>query len=112
MLNTLVVPAGVDFTSGWNALWSAVSSTLGTGFTVGMSIFGVALIIMAVGKFAWDKRKGGGGLGGGGGGLSPIGWALFIGTMLCAPSLIIPSILKIAEVVANFFIAIFGKIGG
>lgn len=109
-MHFIAVSAGVDFTSGWNALWGAFKGAMPPGAATLLSIIGVALLVYAIIKFWWDKRKGGGmggGMGAGGGGLSSVAVALVIGTIFCAPEIIIPIFLKFCEIVANFGTALF-----
>lgn len=108
----IAVPAGVDFSSGWNGLYGAFTAAVGTQFALGMSMFGVGLLVFALIKFLWEKRKGtGSGLGGSNGGLSPLGWTLVFATLMVAPGILIPLFLKIGELVADFGIALFKPLG-
>ena len=112
-MKLIALPAGVDFTSGWNALYGAFTAAVGTQFALGMSMFGVGLLVFALVKFFWDKRKGtGGGLGGAGGGLSPLGWTLVFATLMVAPGILVPVFLRICELIADFGMALIKPVGG
>ncbi len=109
-MHFIAVSAGVDFTTGWNTLWGALKGAMPAGMATLLSVFGVALLVGAIIKFFWDKRKNGGMGGGmGAGGLSPVMWALVLGIFFCAPEIIIPIFLKFCEIVANFFVALFAN---
>lgn len=69
-------------------------------------MIGVAIIVIAVGKFIWDKKRGGGG------GFGSLIWPLVIGGLLAGPDIIIPNLLWIAELVINAFSALLDRVTG
>jgi len=94
----------VDFTSGWNTLWSAVTGG-DNRFTVAMAAIGVGIIVFFVAKFLWDRKRGGGA-----GGMGTLLVPLIIGAALAGPAVVIPAILKIAEIVVNTLVSFFNWI--
>jgi hypothetical protein len=89
----------IDLSGGWTTVWNAISGPLAT-FTTFLTAVGVIIIVMAVLKFLWDKRRGSGG-GGGGQGASSIGWAIALGAVLAGPNLILPLVLEVVDIFAN-----------
>lgn len=86
----------VDFSSGWDQVWSAISGSMGDGLTDLLTVVGVILVIFAIITWLWQRRRGGGG--GGGGGLV---YMIIIGAILAAPGAIIPAFLTIIDLVVN-----------
>jgi hypothetical protein len=109
MLSTIFGATGdtVNLAGGWKDFWETISGTLG-GITTLMNVVGMLIVVFAVVKMLWDKRKSGGGGGGGGSG-SNIGYAILIGAILSAPGLIIPNILTIIDLLANALAKIISK---
>lgn len=98
-----VMAEKVDLGGSWDTFWDAVSGPAGPILSL-MGIIGVAIVVLAFGKWAWDRRRQGGG--GNTGGL----WgALLIGVLLSAPSIIIPMVLSIFDIIANAGITVFNK---
>jgi len=56
------------------------------------------LVVAAILTYLWERRRGGDG---GKGGHTKILWAIIIGAILAAPSVVIPAILTIVDFVAN-----------
>lgn len=98
----------VDLAGGWSTFWTGIQKGNPTfsSITTLMTVIGTIVVVMAFGKWLWEKRKGTGG-GGGGGRSDGILWALAAGAMLAAPNLIIPIVLTILDTVANGVAGVF-----
>lgn len=94
--------ANVDLSGAWKGLWTAITVGVGDGLPRLMAAIGVALVAWAIVKWAWDRRRGGGAGGGGG-----IMGALVIGSILAAPSTILPIALVLVDGIANAGIKIW-----
>lgn len=99
-----MAPTDVDLAGAWDKIWSAVSAVAGTEVTTLLTFIGVILVIFAIGKFIFDKRRGGGATSG----LTAVIWTLIAGGLLAAPNLIIPLALTLLDWVANAIIKIVG----
>lgn len=97
----------INLKGGWTTIWTPMSNALG-GVAKLMLALGVLLVVFAVAKFFWDKRRGGGGQGAG-----AIAWTGIVGCILAAPGLLFPMLLGVFDSVANAVIkawqAAFGK---
>lgn len=94
----------VNLTGGWNTLWSAISGAIGGQVMAILTIIGVVLVVFAIGKYFFDKRRGGGVTQG----LGVVMWTLVFGAILAAPQAIIPLLLTILDLLINTIIAIVG----
>jgi hypothetical protein len=104
---TAVPMADINLSSGWGKVWGAV--TAGFPALPGMLTFiGTALVIWAVAKWAWDRRRGGNM----GQGAQAIGGALIIGGVLLAPTVLLPLALTILDGVANIAVQAFKTMTG
>lgn len=88
----------VDFSSGWDQVWSAISGSMGEGLTDLLTVVGVLLVVFAIVVWFWQRRRGGGNNGGGSSGLI---YTIIVGAILAAPGAIIPAFLTIIDLVAN-----------
>ncbi len=93
----------VNLAAGWAKVWGVVQGALG-GVAGLLTAVGVILVVAALVKFLWDKRRGGGGQGS-----SAVLWAIVVGSVLAAPGLIIPLLLGVTDVVANAIVGIFNS---
>lgn len=90
-----------NLAGGWNNVFSKINSAF-PGLLTLMTSLGVLIVVGAIGKYFWDKRRGGANA-------SALGWSLAVGGLLAAPGLIVPICLKIADSVIN---AVAGILGG
>lgn len=109
---TIFAAAGsdkVDLSQGWADVWGGLTKE--TAFANVMSLLtavGAIIVVMAIGKLLWEKRRGSGGGGGMGGGKTDgIMWALALGAILCAPNLILPILLELLDIIANGVAGVF-----
>lgn len=101
--------ATIDLAASWAKVYAGLTKAAGSSaiFTL-FGAVGAIIVVAAIGKWAWDRRRGSGG-GGAGGGSNALLGALVIGMALSAPDVMIPLVLGIADWVAN---AIIGVAGG
>lgn len=84
---------------GWDAVWSAVK-TGAPGLSELLLSVGVVLMVFALGKWLWDKRKGGGG------NSSALLWTAVVGAALAGPEVIFPIMLGIVDWLINTVVGI------
>lgn len=87
---------------GWNAVWAAVTAGAPGLSTLLLSV-GVVLMVIALGKWLWDKRKGGGG------NSSALLWTAVVGAALAGPEVIFPIMLGIVDWLINTVVGIMPK---
>jgi hypothetical protein len=73
-----------------------------------LTFIGTALVVIAVAKWAWDRRRGGGM----GQGAQPLWGALIIGGVMLAPTVLLPLALTILDGVANIAVQAFKTMVG
>lgn len=93
----------IKLKDGWAGLWGAVEKAMGTQFTTLLSIIGVALVVFALGKWLWDKRKGGGG------NSSALIWTAIVGAALAGPQIVFPILLTFVDWIINAIINVMPK---
>jgi len=96
-VSLIIATASINFASSWTTFWSSISGSLGKLPTL-LGIIGMLLVVAAILTYLWERRRGGDG---GKGGHSKILWAIIVGAILAAPSVVIPAILTIVDFVAN-----------
>lgn len=94
------VLAAVDFKAGWDKIWTAVQSGMGTGFTIFLTAVGVAIVVVAILAWVWGKARN-----------RPTNaaglvWSIAFGALLAAPALIIPFVLFVASGAVNAYLNI------
>lgn len=92
--------ANVNLAAGWTTVWSAIQSAIGSQVTALLTAIGVILVVGAILKWIWDRRRGGGG------NHSHLLYTLLIGGILAAPDFIIPVILTILDTLINVIVSI------
>lgn len=88
---------------GWKAVWSAVTAGTGNGLGTLLLSVGVILMVLALGKWLWDKRKGGGG------NSSALLWTAVVGAALAGPEVIFPIMLGIVDWLIDTVVGILPK---
>lgn len=97
------VPMGeVNLKGSWSSFWGAITGGF-TGVTALLSFVGTALIVIAVAKWAWERRRGGSMAQG----AQPLWGALIIGCLMIAPTVIMPLLLTILDAIANIGVSLF-----
>lgn len=92
----------VDLSGAWSGLWSKVTGAAGIGdLVIFMTWVGVGLVVFAIVKWAWTRRRGGASSG-------SVGWPLLVGAALAAPNAVIPALLWLVDLLANAFVNIAG----
>lgn len=109
MIHTVAAAAGagINLAGGWSKFWTAVSAAIGTQILTLLTIIGVLMVVGAIIKWIFDKRRGGGAMQGSGAVL----WTLVAGSILAAPAIIVPLLLKILDAVINTLVALFNATG-
>ncbi|MGL5825514.1 MAG: hypothetical protein ACRCYU_11980 [Nocardioides sp.] len=100
----------VDLSGSWKTLYDAVSGPAGPLLSL-LAVVGVAIVVIALVKWAWERRRNG--FSGGGGRDSGAVWgALFVGVMLSAPTVLLPILLTVMDLIANGAISIWNSSSG
>jgi len=99
-----MVLGAINLAGQWTALWTKINQGDWATLSQLMTWVGIVLIVFAVGKFLWDKRRGGGG--GMGCGSTSVVVAVVIGGLLSGPEVIIPVVLTIADLLVNLVVRI------
>lgn len=82
----------------WSSFWGAISGSAGiNNLTTILAIVGMLLIVGALVKFVWDKRRGGGG------NSQAVIWTMIVGGILAGPNVFIPLLLTLADFIVNLF---------
>lgn len=103
---TTVLAGEVDLGGSWEQFWNAVQGQAGPILDL-LGVIGVLMVVLAVVKWAWDRRRG---QGGGYGQQSNAIWgALLIGSILSAPGIVLPIVLYMFDVIANAAIDVFNS---
>lgn len=97
--------ASVSLKSGWTTFWTAVSGSLGPVTTL-MTVAGVLLVVGAIVKWMWDRRRGTQGQ------HSGLIWSMAIGAILASPDLLLPLLLGLVDAVINIVAGVFSNAGG
>lgn len=99
------MPANVNFKGAWTTFWGAFQGAW-SSLAILITIFGLLLVLFAVGKWIWAKRKGGGG-----GASNGMIWSFVIGVILMAPEWLIPIFLGAVDFIANGIISVLSRVG-
>ncbi|WP_022894566.1 hypothetical protein [Agromyces subbeticus] len=113
MTNTIPAAVGitvraagdVNLSGAWDTLWGAIQGAIGSGIGLALTIIGLCLVLAAVLKWIFDRRRAGGT-----GQTSPMWWAIFIGAILAAPGAVIPILLTIVDALANAAVNLFNAV--
>jgi len=92
--------SNLNLLNAWNTLWAQITSWA-PGLGLILAVVGLLIIVFFVGKWGWDKRRGNGG-----GGFPTM--ALVFGLLLAGPTVVVPVILSILQVL---FVVIVSGIG-
>ena len=102
--------ANVDFVTLWNSFLATVEGVTNvTGLFTIAAYVGLVIIIAAIVRWAWQKRKGGRIVENRDGSL--LAGALIAGLILIAPKVIIPIALFILQTIVNLVIAVLNQTG-
>lgn len=96
----------IELVGPWNTLWGGITSSLGGGknFIGVVAVLGVILIVAGLITFLWQKRRGSGG------NTKQLVMTTVIGALLAGPSVVIPLILTIAELLVNIVLGVANKV--
>lgn len=85
----------VDLAGAWSGLYSRLTSAAEIqGLMTLVTWVGVGMVVFAIGKWAWSRRRGSAQSG-------ALGWPILVGAILASPNAIIPSLLWLADLGAN-----------
>lgn len=108
---TVMAADKINLSKSWDSFFSAIEKQAGPILNLA-AVVGVLLVVLALIKWAWDRRRGGGmGMGGQGSGGAVWG-SLLVGSLLAAPKIIIPMFLLVFDVIANAVIEVFYSTDG
>lgn len=96
----MILAAAINLSAAWATMWSKVNTGNFADLLNLLTIGGVAVVLGAILKFIWDKRRNQGQA-------TPVWWAIVVGILLAGPGAAIPVLLKIADIVANAFLNLF-----
>lgn len=105
--DVLLAAGPINLSGSWNTLWSSVEGAIGSKLTTLMAVIGTLIVVLALVKWAWDRRRGQGG----GQGSGAIWGALLVGAILSAPGVIIPVGLTIVDALANAVYSVWKNAG-
>ncbi len=98
----LLAQQEIDLQGGWESFYGSLRDSMGTGLFDLLTGLGAVIVVVAILKWVWDKRRGGARTQG-------VAWAILVGSILAAPGLIIPMMLGIVDTVANAFVDLFDR---
>ncbi|MFC8797322.1 hypothetical protein ACFT2C_06290 [Promicromonospora sp. NPDC057138] len=99
--------ATIDLDGSWDVLWGSVIGASGMGRLADLaSVVGVAMVVVSIVGWIWQRRRRGGG-GGRNGGLIV---ALIIGAILAGPNVLLPRLLWIADALVNAFVSLLDAV--
>jgi hypothetical protein len=85
----------LDLKGAWTSLWSAINTGTFASIMTLLTWAGVILVVFAVLKWLWDKRRGGGG------NSQSLIWTSVLGGALAAPNLLLPIVLGLIDMLVN-----------
>lgn len=93
-----IVPAAggdtVDLSAAWGSFWTPFSSAIGAEATTLITVIGVVVLIASIAGYIFQKRRGGANTSG-------LFWAALFGAVLCAPAVLFPLLLQLADFIIN-----------
>jgi hypothetical protein len=101
----VLAAASVNFQSGWSTVWNSVTAAAGSQLTTLMTALGVVLVVFAIVKWLWDRRRSGFQ-----GNHSGLLWTFGVGAVLAAPDVIIPLLLGLADLITNAAVGLFANL--
>jgi len=105
-MNVHKIAIGNSLVDGWEKFWGALGPQVG-GISTLLAIGGGAIMAFFLVKWFWQKTRGGNG------GNPMQGfpwWPMAVGLLLTAPTFLIPTVLRLVQVVINVVDVIFNKI--
>lgn len=96
----------IDLARGWDATWLSLTEGYpGLGRT--LAFIGVAIVVLSLVKWAWSSRRGGQSQA-----ARPVWGTLIIGSLLTAPTVIVPLLLGVLSTLINIAISLFSTAAG
>lgn len=99
-MNTIIIANKINLAGQWDKFFGSMTSGWG-GLLAFLGYLGVALLVITLVKWAWDRRRTNGLQNSG-----PMMWTLIPGAILVAPQLI-KVILQVFDFVANMVVNMF-----
>lgn len=92
---------GVHLASDFNTLWGSISKTTGFAtFQWLLTVVGLLLVLSSVLTYVWKRRSGQGDH-------KHVFTTLIVGAVLLAPTVLVPFLLTIADVIINAIVSVF-----
>ncbi|MCC3292523.1 hypothetical protein [Arthrobacter sp. zg-Y1110] len=92
----------IDLARGWDAAWASLTNGY-PGLGSALAFVGVAIVVLSLMQWAWASRRGRGQ----GQAARPVWGAMIIGSLLTAPTVIVPLLLGVLSTVINIVISLF-----
>lgn len=97
--------SSINLSGSWTTFWAKVSGATGmSDVLMYLGWIGMLVVVGGIFTYLWKKRRS---QGQGVSGMGQIGWAMLVGAILAAPSVLIPVLLWFVDLVANLAIGIF-----
>lgn len=102
----LAASNSLDLAGNWNTLWTSL--TAATGFShvqTFLSVIGLILVVLAIGKYLFDRRRGNSAQ------HTTVLWAALAGALLSAPDVVLPGLLGALDFVVNSISGALNNLG-
>ena len=94
----------VDLAGGWAKLWASMSAS-GAGPLLDTAvIIGVALLVIAVLTYIWEKRRGGANA-------TKVMWTAILAAAMSAPVALFPAVFTMFDFVLNTLLGVLSALG-
>lgn len=110
-MNSILIPlaGSVDLSGQWSKLWNLIKGVTGIGSWLDFfGLLGLACIIFALIRMFWSNYRHNTPLKDGAKQASVLG-SIIVGMIFAAPTIIIPLLLNLVDIVANAIIKIFNR---
>ena len=92
----------VDWVAAWTGMWGRIVGGADVAdLVLVLSYVGVGFVVFAVIKWGWSRRRGSAQAG-------LLGWPMFVGAALAAPTVVIPAVLWLLQLPVNAIINFAG----
>lgn len=98
----------INLAGQWSALWAKIDQGDWSTLSQLLTWVGIILIVFAVAKWLWDKRRG---QGGGMGGSTTVLYTAVIGGLLASPEIVIPVVLTVVDLLVNLVVRVLPGAG-
>lgn len=94
--------SNLNLVTAWNTLWTQLTSWA-PGIGTFLAVLGILIVVAFLIKWGWSKRRGGGA-----GGFPTM--AVVIGLILAGPTIVVPVVLSIVQVLFAIAVSMLGWI--